>query len=90
MVGKIDGKVATNLAKEFRVQDFPTLFFYTSKQFHWYDGPGDLEGMLKWVELKHAFSTPIFLTPLLPGVINTPVCQRYGGLQGLKLLSESQ
>jgi hypothetical protein len=50
MVGKIDGKVATNLAKEFRVQDFPTLFFYTSKQFHWYDGPGDLEGMLKWVD----------------------------------------
>jgi hypothetical protein len=50
MVGKIDGKVATNLATEFRVQDFPTLFFYTSKQFHWYDGPGDLEGMLKWVD----------------------------------------
>jgi thiol-disulfide isomerase/thioredoxin len=66
MVGKIDGKVATNLAKEFRVQDFPTLFFYTSKQFHWYDGPGDLEGMLKWVDEALA---PIEQVPEVPPAV---------------------
>jgi thiol-disulfide isomerase/thioredoxin len=49
-VGTIDGTLARALASEFQVQEYPTLFFLTSGQFHWYDGPGDLQGMISWVD----------------------------------------
>jgi hypothetical protein len=63
-VGVIDGQQARTLATEFQVQEYPTLFFLTSGQFHWYDGPGDLQGMVSWVDA--ALAPLEELTDLLP------------------------
>lgn len=51
-LGKVDATVEEELAKEYHIDGYPTLKWFTKGLAKEYEGPHDANGILRWIEKK--------------------------------------